>query len=1207
MNSMMWKTTFREIKSSLGRYLAILAIVALGVGFFAGLKVTRAAMVKTTQAYLTEKQFYDYRVVTTLGLDQEDVELLAAQEGVRAAEGSYTFDILCTDGGSGEMVLRAHSLMERINGVELKAGRMPEAANECVVDNNLFGNSQLGTKIVISSTNDKADKANFAYEEYTVVGLVQSSFYIQFERGNTSLGNGRISGFFYLLPEGFSSDYYTEAFVKFDRDFDLYSEEYDAFLEEKEAHWERLTDTLAAGRYDKVQTLFQEKLADARRKLEDGREEGERELADAADELADAWQEIEDGEAELTHARVELEKGRQELLDSERKLSDGEETLAREERRIEDGETELAEKETLWEEQNAAVREALEELNANQAELDAQRSPLEIQWNMMDTAMSQLISSSQSLDQQDRLLDLQEVQLNRQGDLLANEGTMNEAEKERQLARKQELEAWEASLKEQYGEVPDVYASLIASAKAEVDRYLTATLPEAEKKRESDLAALEESRKKIAEDREKVAESRKEVNRQYLELLDGRSQLQEGLETMDDYQAQIDEGRARLEDAQRQLEEAWAQIEDARRQISDGKVQIGQSKADLAEGRNQLKDGWREWEEGQQEVLDGEASLQEGRQEYQDGLAEYQDARQKYLQEIADAEEEIADAEEQLADMEEADGYLLGRNTNVGYVCFESDSGIVDGIANIFPVFFFAVAALVCITTMNRMVEEQRTQIGVLKALGYSGGRIMGKYLFYSGSAAVIGCVTGFFVGTWLFPRVIWTAYGIMYKVASLQYVFNWKLALISLIVSCACSLGTTWLSCRYELAEVAAELMRPKSPKAGKRVLLEHIPLIWSRLKFLYKVSYRNIFRYKKRFFMMVIGIGGCTALLLTGFGIKDSITDLANDQFERVLLYDIGVTFSDEADEGLLKKFEETLGERAESYVTVMETAMDLVVDDRVKSVNLVAMDENADISPYLGLHTPRGELLPLPGRGECILNEKLAEDYHVEVGDTVILRENESRSMELTVAGINENFVYNYAYVTLQTYESLLGEPAQCKEAYVNLAEGVDPHLLSASLMRLSQVTNVTVNADTRERFGSMMQSLDLIVLVVILCAAGLAFIVLYNLTNINITERIREIATIKVLGFYQHETEAYVFRENVVLTLFGALGGLVLGIFLHRFVMDQIRVDMVAFQIKIKPLSFLYSVVLTFAFSWFVNKVMGKKLEEVSMTESLKSVD
>ena len=581
---------------------------------------------------------------------------------------------------------------------------------------------------------------------------------------------------------------------------------------------------------------------------------------------------------------------------------------------------------------------------------------------------------------------------------------------------------------------------------------------------------------------------------------------------------------------------------------------------------------------------------------------------QEFLTEIADAEAEIADAEQEIADIERPDSYLLGRETNVGYACMENDSAIVNGIANVFPVFFYAVAALVCITTMNRMIEEQRTQIGVLKALGYSEASIMGKYLFYSGSAAISGSLVGYFFGTWFFPYVIWIAYSSMYDVADILYVFDAGVLVFSLVVSILCSMGVTYISCKNELSEVAAELMRPKAPKAGKRIFLEYIPFVWKPMKFLHKVSYRNVFRYKKRFFMMVIGISGCTGLLVTGFGVQDSIANIANDQYGRIQVVDINVMMSDEVDETTDAMVQKVAGERMTDYVYVMEKSIDLTTEEAVKSISLVAVDKKDDISPYVILPDEEtGEILDYPGLGECILSNKIAKTYDLSVGDTVIFRDENNHSMELKLSGIAENYLYNFVYITTQTYEACLGEKPEIKSIYMNLAEGVDSHQMTADFMKEETVASAMVSSDSKERFTSMIESLDLLIVVITVCAGCLAFIVLYNLTNINITERIREIATIKVLGFYRNETASYVFRENLILTAFGAIAGLFLGKLFHAFVMSQVQVDQVSFAIRILPKSYLFSVVLTFVFAVLINFCMTGKLDRVSMTESLKSVD
>ncbi len=1000
MKSMMKKTTLREIRESLGRYLAIMAIVALGVGLFAGLKITKTVMVGSADAFWQAQQLYDYRLVSTLGFEEEDVQALAQKADVRAVQGAMEADVLYTDEQGNDKVLKAHSILENINMLETVAGRLPESDTECVVDDHLYGEEVIGSKIVLSGDNDQDDLDSFRYTEYTIVGTVRSPLYVQFERGTTSLGNGSVSGFVYLLPEGFATDYYTDIYVKFEEDAQVYSDEYDAYMDEREAQWETYCEEQGERRYQSIMTEAEEELADAEQELADEKAEAEVELADAKQELTDAEKEIADGEKKLE--------------DGEQELADNKEVIAQKERELAD------------------ARAALE---AQEAELASQEEAL---------------------------------------------------------------------------------AGMMQGQAAGMQYQMPADM--------------------------------------------------------------------------------------ARQQLEAGKAQIEEGEAELRKARGQIRDAGEEIEESRQELADA-------RQEVEDGWQEYNDAKAEFDEKIADAEQKLADARAEIADIEKPDTYVLGRETNTGYVCFESDSSIVEGIANVFPVFFFLVAALVCMTTMNRMVEEQRTQIGVLKALGYGEARIMGKYLFYSGSAAFTGCVAGYLAGIRLFPLVIWQAYGVMYRFGGIVYAFDWATAVLCLAVSLLCSMGTTWASCRHELREVAAELMRPKSPKAGKRIFLEWIPFIWNRMKFLHKVSVRNIIRYKRRFLMMVIGISGCTALLLTGFAIRDSVTTVADRQFEEIQTYAVGVTLKDgvtKEDLSLLEELDQIVADNGGDYGLAVETSMDLETADGIKSVKLIAAAEPELFGAYFDLHTPAGEPIAYPQAGEVVICNKLSERYRIRAGDTITLFNEDREELQAVVSGVCENYIYNYVYVNEETYRKATGETGY-QSAYVNLPEEADVYVVGASLMKAEHVTAVAVNRDMLLRVSRMMTSMNYIVFVIIACAGALAFIVLYNLNNINITERIREIATIKVLGFYKKETATYVFRENTVLTGIGCVVGLVLGRLLHIYVMHEVDIDMMSFDVHVEPVSYLLSILLTFVFTWLINRIMSGKLDKINMAESLKSVD
>lgn len=1066
MKSMMKRNTFREIKKSFGRYFAILAIIALGVAFFSGLKITQSVMVHSADVYLKDLQFYDYRLVSTLGFTEENVEALAEKEDVRAAEGAISAEVLYKDAGENERVIKMHSITEKVNKLKLVAGEMPQSADECVVDSVLFSEDAIGSKLVLSENNTTDDLDKFAYKEYTITGLVQSPCYIQFERGNTSIGNGRISGFAYILKDGFAVDYDTEIYIKFDGDYDIYSDEYDSYMDAKEADWEAYTKEQADIRYEKI-------------------------VKDAQDELDEKKEELEEKRAE---AEAELESAKQQLTDGETEISDGKNQIA-----------------------------------SAKTELSAKASELQSGKDALSSKAAELESASQQISGQE---------------------------------------------------------SALAAKKAEYEQGLNAYL--AAKQQVTDQRnSLEAAKAQLMEN-----------TPGYEEML---AQIEAGLTEVAGAEAELNAKNAELEAAAGQLSSAESQLAAAKQQIEDGKNALAAAEAELTDGENQLA-------AAKEQIEEKEDQLEAAETELADGLLQYQEKQSEFDEQMQDADDQIADAQSKIDEIEKPETYVLDRNTNVGYVCLKNDSGVVKGIANVFPVFFFLVAALICMTTMNRMVEEQRTQIGVLKALGFSEGKIMGKYLFYSGSAAISGTLIGYVLGIHFFPLVIITAYGIVYKMGGIYYVSDLPLALVSLTVAVFCSVGTTWLSCHKELKEVAADLMRPKAPKAGKRVFLEHVPFIWKRLKFLQKVSVRNIVRYKKRFFMMVIGISGCTALLVMGFGVRDSVVAVADQQYEEIQLYDIGVTLKDgkmpgEAD---LKSLDSVLEKENAAGMYAMEKTIDLVTDKGTKSIHMVAVENPDEVGDFISLHTKKQEPIAYPKEGEAVLSKKVAETYAVKKGDTILLRDSDNNEMHLKVTGICENHIYNYVYIAPESYEKQIGDVV-FKNVYVRLPDASDIHEVSAALMKADGVTAVTVNSDMLSRISQMMSCMNYIVIIIIICAGALAFIVLYNLNNINITERVREIATIKVLGFYPKETASYVFRENMVLTAIGCGLGLILGKWFHRFVMGEIQIDMVSFNVQINAVSYLFSVLLTMGFAWIVNCMMTGKLERINMAESLKSID
>ncbi len=1028
MGSSMMKTTLREIRQSLGRYLAIMAIVALGVGLFCGLKVTRDVMVKSAQQYFEERQLYDISLLSTVGFDTDVAKQLSRREKVLDAQGAVSTDALLLDAQGKESALKVYSLLDQQNLPVLVSGRLPQNAQECVVDAQAFGKDAVGTMLTLSENNEEDTEELFAHKQFHVVGTVNSPYYANYERGTTSLGNGTIRGFMLVLKDAFDCDYDTEIFVRLNTEgAAIYSEEYDAQIDEVESWLEDFAQQKADERYQRLKADGEEELYASRQQLLSQTQKNQLELEASRQQLLSQTQKNQ----------LELEASRQQLSRAEGTIADG-------------------------------------------------KAQLEI-------GKSQLISGKAQLQAQRQQLLQQQAQLQ---------------------AQRQQI-----------------------------------------------LQGLNQAR---------TAKSQTAGNA-YLAQANAQAQAQE-----------------------QQLQASLTQVEDGLRQVESGLDQL-----ELAQSELELQE---------QQLQNSQTELEAAQREYDAGLLQYKEGSRQLSEGVDEANQQLDEAQDELDELEEPDVYLLGRDTNIGYASFDNDSSIVNGIANVFPIFFFLVAALVCVTTMNRMVEEQRTQIGVLKALGYSEGSIMGKYLFYSGSAAGLGCLIGFFGGSILFPYVIWQAYAIMYRMGGICFVFDLRLGLVSLAASMLCSMGTTYLSCRYELMSVPAQLMRPKAPKAGKRILLERLTFVWNRLSFLVKVSIRNVLRYKKRFCMMVVGISGCTALLVTGFGVKDSIANIAGQQFGSVQTYGMSLLMQENYSQGEWEELEDYLREEGRGYTRASERSMDLdLADGKTKPVTVVIPEATTRFGNYWDLHTESGEPIPFPKQGEAILTVEFARRQGIKEGDTVSLSDEDGNRLTLRIIGLSENYVYNYLYLTADSWESQNGEAPDCRSVYINTEGVADEHRLLARLMKLDAVSSVTVNQDTLDRFDSMMSSLDYIVLVIIICAGSLAFIVLYNLTNINITERIREIATIKVLGFYPMETAAYVFRENLFLTAIGGSVGLVLGKLLHWFVMEQINIDMVSFPHTVMPLSYGYSLLLTFLFAFIVNLVMFQKLDKINMAESLKSIE
>lgn len=1097
MNSSTIKLTLREIKNSLGRYMAIFAIIALGAGLFVGLRLSRPDFIETYDRYIAETNFYDFRLVSTLGLTGDDLREVMKMDGVKAAEGIVSADFLFNRDGEDNLIMVAQSIPDKINLIDLKCGRMPQKGNECLADPQLYSEDDIGKKIKLSEDNSEQTFDTFAYDEYTIVGLTETVLYINLERGSSTLGNGSVEGYVYIPKDGFSTDYFTEIYLRVEAEGYVYSDEYDNSVEPYIKPLEAFMEERAIIRHDAI-------------------------IDDAYAQLDEARAQYEDGLAQYTPAREEYDRGYAEYI---AKKSETQAELDAAKAQIESAEGMI---------QDPSI------LDGKQAELDAARAQL-------DAGKAEYEKG------------LREYKIMR----TAAYGTVES-----------QIEFYENRIAEKENEIASLNAEL-AQLNAELE---TATA-------NNDTLKIVSLRAQILARTNQISSAETDIERSNSRLEKHRQDKAEADAKMAPYEKQLAEAKAQLDSGYAQIEAGQAELNNARDMINNGAAQLAEAKKAYEQGKAEAERGFAE----------AEAELKAGRAQLAAAKAE-----------LDSAKKQLDDAEKQIKNMDHADTYVLGRDTNIGYVCFESDTSVVHSVASVFPVFFFLVAALVCLTTMTRMIDDQRIQIGIMKAMGYSSGSIMSKYMLYSGSATLLGGVFGIGVGSIVFPAIVWFGYGILYSFSELVFTMNWPLALGIIAANLAVTLLVTWYCCHREFKCAPADLIRPKAPEAGKRILLERIPGLWNRFSFMQKVSARNIMRYKKRIFMMLLGVGGCTALVLTALGLNDTIQGIVKRQYDDIILYDYELSLAYNMTQEKQDIFLGDCGDNVDSALFLYRGKSDVSGGETTKSATL-SVSDGRDIDKFISLYYGK-EPVEYPGLNEAIINYNLARMMGgVEIGDEITITDSDMKTLTVTVSGFFDNYVDSFVFVSPETCEAQWGYVPESKSALVNAPDDMDINDCATQIAKVDGVRTISLSVDSRDRMSNMMNGLLFVVAAIILCAGLLALIVLYNLTNINIAERIREIATLKVLGFYPREAADYVFRENLALTGAGAIFGLLLGVGLHAFVINAIKVDMMCFEPYISPISYIVSIAITFAFAFIVNMIMRRRIDGIDMAGALKSVE
>lgn len=1141
------KNIWREIRATLGRFIAILAISALGAGFYAGLKTTGPDMRTTADQYYADQHLMDFRILSTLGFTQEEVDLLRQRSEIQHLAAGYSLDVLMST-TEGSEAYRLHSLPEDLspdnpdylNRPVLVKGRLPEKAGECLIDSK--SHHAIGDKIQVSDENEQKTRDLLEVSSFEVVGVASSPAYISFLRGNTTIGNGRVAYFMYTPAASFEQEFYTEIYAtaKGAEGLSAFSSAYERLVDRNAKNLDSFGQEQVQKRYDEIVRDGNAELKDARRKLADAKKELEEGKATADKELADALAKLQEGDREVAKGEREIRDNAKKLADADKEITDGSKALAEARPILDQAQKKYDDGVAAYAKGLAEYQAGFEQVQQLQAGIDAIPPSLQAMSDMtaggtMEPPPEMVPAYLQAAGTLVQVAEGAGIFMEQAGQPQAAAGLNGIAQRG--------SAAMESA--QQTGQFAPVYAELAPLG----------TLT-------GDLSAA--------------------VSGTQAQLQQAKSKLDVAAKELAEAKIKLDKGWAEFSENEQKLADARIELEDGKKKLADARIELADAKAELQEG-------WLTYEEEKADAL----------QKIADGEKE-----------IADGEQEVADGQKKLDDLKQPEWFVFTREDNPGYSGFASDAGRIGALATVIPLFFFLVAALVCLTTITRMVEEQRSLIGTLKGLGYSGGSIAFKYLIYAGVASTVGGILGVAVGFYAFPVAIWRAYGMMYIMPPIDLWNEWPLAVSSVLFAALCSTLAAWSACGHELRSVPASLMRPKAPRSGKRVLLERIGFLWKRMSFMQKVTARNLFRYKKRFFMKVIGVAGCSALLVTGFGLRDSIAGVVGLQYNTIYNYDVMAVLTEHSD----SKAQTQVNQLVPQYGTSLYTGQTLA---KAKSAGgssgdmtlyIYVAEQPEEMSQFIDLHQRKtGQKIDFPGTSGVVVTEKLADRLKAKPGDTIQVNRINESPVDVTVGAVSENYLLNYIYMTPQEYTRLFGEAPEFDTMLIRLNEQSGENLdqVLTDLVAAKPVAGAQDIASLREQFDDMFDSLDAIVWLIIAAAGMLAFVVLYNLTNINITERAREIATLKVLGFYSGEVASYIYKENFVLTLIGTLTGIALGVVLHDFVILTAEVDEVMFRRVIEPLSYVLAILFTLLCAGLVDLFMLPRLRKVDMIESLKS--
>ena len=1157
-------------------------IIAVGTMFFVGIKITAPDMFTTAEKYFIENNLMDIRVQSTAGLTDADVEAIRQIAGVQYVAGQRFTDALVTVNGEIEVDIdgtqistRAYSISPEkisnylsglndgsyINRPELLKGRYPTSVNECLVDDSELSTPdsfKLGNTISLSGDGN-AELTSLNTRDFTIVGVVRSPYYLSFERGNTTIGSGKVGTFIYIPEEAFTTDYYTEIYVTVQgaSSLDPYSDEYFAYVQPVADAIGAIAEGQSRLRAQTLKPQLEQTIAEAEEKIESSSSTVSESLKELDETIATLEKLVNDGPGTLAKAQQEFNE----------KYASAESTLQSGSAEYSAALQTYAQKQQLIIQYQQLYNQKNSELALQKSQYDTVAAQCQTAQNSLDSAKSAL-STTQSL-------------------IAAGEAVMVQMQDAQQNAyNNEQIQSIIAMMQVTY---PDLYNSV---------RALTATGLAGEVA--TSLSPYLEQQKAT------LAQQERTINERQAQL----DQLTAALETrktdLTNATLALAQAKSELDAAESELASVSAELSAAGFDIQSGTLQLQISKMEAENKLNELKS---QIATAPENLAKAKAKRAEALESLDSGLLA--------------AEEQLSEARALYSKLDSVTWSVYDRNDTPGYASYGQSVDNIKILSNIFPIFFFLISSMICLTTMTRMVEEDRVLLGTYKALGYTAFSVTMKYVIYSLSACLIGTLIGVALSISVFPYAINSAYSIMYSLPDMTYLFPWQYAACSLLISLSCTTLVTMATIQRELRLRPAVLMRPKAPKVGKRILLEHIAFIWNKLNFSRKVTMRNLFRNKQRFFMTLLGIAGCTALLLASLGMYNSISAIIAKQYREnpISKYDFEVVFNtNQSAESPSYEFTQTKNDaRVESALLISMKSMTGSSErsDKTLETYVLVPAVPAELNEYVDLRgRSNGRQFVLDDSG-AIITEKLADDTKTDVGEAITFTDGEGHAYSVVVSAIVENYTFHYIYLTPALYEQTTGAPPVYSYAMGKISPSIKTAgdeivsnakgLLATDLMKIDGVTAVAYTTDTTNTISQITDALSLVILIFFISALVLAFIVLYNLSNINIIERTRELATLKVLGFVDREISRYIYRENVIISLFGIAAGLALGVGLHSLLIRFTAIDTVMYGQAIEWYSYLIALGITVMIIVSVNLVLHQKLKKVDMVLSLKSVE